>query len=320
MDYTGPDVENEEVQEIMRRKRRSMLFEWPRSLLSLVRRLSHDERKSDKEASCDVSEKEEPSASIHMASLEPLPGIHGKHVSFHNNARTSAENLSSQRLSLAEVGIPSRGNSIDRTMTGMNTPWSASETAYEPPQQEPVPLNQLMNIPISISRSISPCSQSNSLRPRLKLKSKIIPFLKSFLNMPSIAILLAFPIALISPLKALFVVVPGTYIHPAPDGQPPLAFLLNTTTFIGAASVPIGLICLGSALARLKVPRGEWKTLPLGAIAWLAIAKMLLLPVLGVLICESLFVRVGLIPRDDKVLRFVCMYVYLFPSVCTCLP
>jgi predicted permease len=94
-----------------------------------------------------------------------------------------------------------------------------------------------------------------------------------------------------------------------PDGDPPLAFFLDATSFVGAASVPLGLICLGSSLARLNLPRkGEWKMLPLGAIACMAIGKIVIMPVLGVLICQGL-TNVGLISRDDKVLRFVCMFV-----------
>ena len=34
----------------------------------------------------------------------------------------------------------------------------------------------------------------------------------------------------------------------APDGQPPLAFVLDMANFVGAASIPIGLIGLGSTL------------------------------------------------------------------------
>ena len=82
---------------------------------------------------------------------------------------------------------------------------------------------------------------------------------------------------------------------------------MDTATFIGAASVPLGLVCLGSALARLKIPRsGQWGALPVGAISSLAVGKLLVMPVLGVVIVQGL-VRGGVIPEDDKVLQFVCM-------------
>lgn len=306
MDYTGPEVENEEVQEAMRRKRRSMLFGWPRLLLGSIRRWYPREKKPDKEASCNGSEKDDPSASINTAFPDQRPGIHRKHVSFHENVTTQVANLAPSPV---ENEIHSRGTSMDRTTTGIDTLWSTSPTANELPSTPG-------KFPISMAPPISPDSQAINGHLHPQLKAKIITFLKSFLNMPTIAILLAFPIALISPLKALFVLVPGTHISPAPDGQPPLAFLMDTATFIGAASVPIGLICLGSALARLKVPSGRWSSLPLGAITSFAVAKILITPVLGVLICESVFVRVGLIPKDNKVLRFVCMYAMALPMTC----
>ncbi|KAF8123861.1 hypothetical protein EV363DRAFT_754988 [Boletus edulis] len=68
------------------------------------------------------------------------------------------------------------------------------------------------------------------------------------------------------------------------DGQPPLAIILDTTTFIGGASIPLGLMTLGSALARMEIPAGRFRSLPLGAIGALGIARLVIMPVLGVLI------------------------------------
>ncbi|KAJ7087905.1 hypothetical protein B0H15DRAFT_1022512 [Mycena belliarum] len=79
-------------------------------------------------------------------------------------------------------------------------------------------------------------------------------------------------------ILGLFVEIEGTHIHPAPDGQPPLAFLLDATSFIGAASASAN----GS------------------------LGKMLITPVLGVLFCKGL-VHINLISREDKVLQFVLL-------------
>lgn len=76
--------------------------------------------------------------------------------------------------------------------------------------------------------------------------------------------------------------------------------------FLGAGAVPLGLVCLGSALAGIKVPHNEWNVLPFGAITSLAVCKLLIMPVLGFLLVDA-FVRIGFIPANDKVLRFVCM-------------
>ncbi|PSR83798.1 hypothetical protein PHLCEN_2v5612 [Hermanssonia centrifuga] len=131
-------------------------------------------------------------------------------------------------------------------------------------------------------------------------------FALGLLSPASLSVILAFPIDLITPLKGLLVSLPNSPIPNAPDGQPPLAFIMDTATFVGAASVPLGLICLGSALARLKVPMNAWNTMPLGSILSLAVGKIVLMPVLGVLICQGL-TNVGVIDKDDKVLRFVCI-------------
>jgi predicted permease len=145
-----------------------------------------------------------------------------------------------------------------------------------------------------------------NLSRKFLLRRRLIAIVRSLLIPASLTIILSFIIALITPLKALFVPVVNSPIPNGPDGLPPLSFLLDTATFIGGASVPLGLICVGSALARLKIPRSQWNSLPLGAISGLAIGKMIVTPILGVLICEGL-TKAGLIDVNDKVLRFVCM-------------
>jgi auxin efflux carrier family protein len=139
-----------------------------------------------------------------------------------------------------------------------------------------------------------------------RARTTAVSFLRSLLSPVTISVCTAFACSLIPPLKALFIAnVPDTHIPNAPDGEPPLAFILDTASFIGAASVPLSLVCLGSALARLKVPR-RIRDLPLGAIGALAVGKTILMPILGVAICQGL-VHAGLINAEDKVLRFVCM-------------
>ena len=132
---------------------------------------------------------------------------------------------------------------------------------------------------------------------------------RSAMTPPSLSIIISFVISVIPTLKALFVPgVPGVKFPPAPDGQPPLAILINTATFIGAASVPLGLICVGSALARLQLPQNSWRSLPIASISAMATARLLIMPVLGVSICQGL-TRAGVIDSGNNVLRFICMYV-----------
>ena len=140
--------------------------------------------------------------------------------------------------------------------------------------------------------------------------SRLRHFLKELLKPIPIVIVFAIVIALVDPLKALFL-PPSPGFQPrfrpvAPDGQPPLAFILDTATFVGAACVPIGLICVGTALASLRVRSGG--AFPRGAIVALALAKMVVTPLLGVAITRW-FAHAGFVHRDDKVLQFICMCV-----------
>ena len=180
-------------------------------------------------------------------------------------------------------------------------------TPEESPSSRTQPSKEKANVEENVTCPDTSISfQSPSLTRAEAYRSRLITFFKSLLSAPSLSILISFPVALIPKLKGLFVYVPEAQIPNAPDGQPPLSFIMDTASFMGAASVPLGLVCLGSALARLKIPHGRWGTLPVGAISSIALGKLLVMPVLGVVIVRGL-VRGGLIPEKDKVLQFVCM-------------
>lgn len=138
---------------------------------------------------------------------------------------------------------------------------------------------------------------------------------RSLISPATISMFLSFPIALVTPLKGLFVHLDNSPIPSAPDGQPPLYFIFDTANFLGAASIPLGLICLGAALAKLKVPK-TWNSLPLGAIGWMAIGKLVVSPILGILIVNA-FMKIGFIHEEDKVLRFVTMFFSCMPTATT---
>ncbi|KAJ6555153.1 auxin efflux carrier [Mycena vulgaris] len=186
----------------------------------------------------------------------------------------------------------------------------------------------VMDLPSSDSQSVSVKEEDAHQLPELlgnqttpstspsrlqKIGRRLMMFVREVCAPASLSIILSFPIALIPALKGLFVEVSSPHIPSAPDGRPPLSFLFDTATFIGAASVPLGLICLGSALARLEVPRGRWNQLPVGAILSMAVGRMLIMPVLGVLVAKGL-TNAGVIAREDKVLQFVCIIFSCLPT------
>ncbi|EIW56528.1 uncharacterized protein TRAVEDRAFT_49354 [Trametes versicolor FP-101664 SS1] len=123
----------------------------------------------------------------------------------------------------------------------------------------------------------------------------------------TIAISVALPVALITPLKALFVDVSaqgGPTWH-GPDGRPPLVFVMDTAQFIDTIVVPLALILLGASFARIKVPH-PLSRLPIMAMLLVTAAKMIVLPVMGVFIVQAM-VHQGLISADARAEKFVAM-------------
>ncbi|KAF8884129.1 auxin efflux carrier transmembrane protein [Infundibulicybe gibba] len=290
MDFAGPEVEHDEVREAMRRKRRAMLRDYPAKVSQMLRwRKPNDGAKGEEEQH---EYKESISPDDRCISLNKTQSIHD------TSPTLTQVNAGSERP------MSSRINSPDITDTVVESVWAA----------RPLVDSQKIIPPLDRPHASQTSPSRILFHPLGKWWHKLLigsfALVKSLLKPASLAIIIAFPIAVVPSLKALFVVVPGVKMHPGPDGQPPLSLLLDTAAFIGGASVPLGLICLGSALARLRVPRNQWGSLPLGAITSLAVGKLFVMPVLGVLICQGL-VRAGVIPKEDKVLQFVCMFIFL---------
>ncbi|KAK7679098.1 hypothetical protein QCA50_017857 [Cerrena zonata] len=112
------------------------------------------------------------------------------------------------------------------------------------------------------------------------------------------------------PLKALFVPSNQVHIHPAPDEQPPLSFVIDLTSYVGNASVPLGLLLLGATISRLKVhamPPGFWKT----ALAITA-TRLIILPIIGVGLTTG-FYKGGWF-GDDHLVRFISVLEFGLPN------
>jgi len=277
LDYNGSDLENEKVKEILATKHTKALSNLAAVFRHLKRVpfLSHatvTRKETDAEDGQSTGEKQ--SLDITLTSESP-------------------------------VTIP------DQLVTLEDTRRLSQEDEHPPSIEITISPSSGIILPVSLSTdSVGKVSEAfivTRVNRFQKVTSLILQFLRSLSSPPSFSIIISFIVSIVPPLKALFVPgVPGTHIPPAPDGQPPLAFIMNTSIFISGAAVPMGLIMLGSALARLHVPRHQLKSLPLGAICSLAIGKLIVMPVLGVLICQGL-THIGLIDPSNNVLRFVCM-------------
>ncbi|KAI5951770.1 ECM3 [Candida jiufengensis] len=142
-----------------------------------------------------------------------------------------------------------------------------------------------------------------------KFKSYAKTMLKNFTSSNSIALLASIAICMSPPLKALF--VPTTfYIPNAPDEQPPLSFIIDLTSYIGAASVPLGLLLLGATLARLQVKNmapGFWKTAIL-----VTATRLIILPIFGVGLTTGIY-KAGWY-GSDRLVRFVSVLEFGLPN------
>ncbi|KAJ2915823.1 hypothetical protein MD484_g4581, partial [Candolleomyces efflorescens] len=295
MDYVGPDVEPLDVQNAIRRRRRKM-FCLPDNTLEAEdverdpqQREKPPEMEQSRGASSSAEEVEPAYTLDSIQKLRRLNTIHDDSTTITPISEQAEETVISaptEVASVTRIKKEARVN-IEAALTD-NKDKEDDKTSHE-----------------AISFQSATLTRKQIFLQRLK------SFLSSLLSAPSISIIVSFPIAIVPQLTALFTYVPESKIPSAPDGHPPLAFIMDTAAFMGAASVPLGLVCLGSALARLKIPN-QWKSLPVGAISSLAIAKLLIMPVFGVLIVRGL-VHGGIISADDKVFQFVCIF-------CSCLP
>ena len=141
------------------------------------------------------------------------------------------------------------------------------------------------------------------------IRKQVIQFLRNFLAPNSVSLIVSIAIAMSPPLKALFV-KSAFSMKDAPDHQPPLSFFIDIASYIGAASVPLGLLLLGATIYRLevkKMPPGFWKT----AVSVTA-ARLIILPIIGVGLTTG-FYKGGWY-GDDKLIRFVSVLEYGLPS------
>ncbi|CAL9735128.1 protein Ecm3p [Monosporozyma servazzii] len=177
-------------------------------------------------------------------------------------------------------------------------------------------LTKILTSDATVSRK--DIEESGSSLPTWLQKFPLTPllvfFLKNCLRPCSMAVIIALTIAFIPWVKALFVTTATTpHISQAPDEQPALSFLMDFTSYIGAASVPFGLILLGATLGRLKIGKlypGFWKSACL-----LVFLRQCIMPIFGVLWCDRL-VKAGWVTWEhDKMLLFVIAITWDLPTM-----
>lgn len=140
-------------------------------------------------------------------------------------------------------------------------------------------------------------------------KEAVNVLLTSTLKPCSVAVVLSIIVCMIPWVKALFVFTDQATMPNAPDHQPALSFLMDFTSYIGAAEVPIGLLLLGGTIGRLslsKLPAGTWRT-PVGVTFF----KLFVFPVIGCALNSKLH-KDGLFYNED-ILYFICNINFCLP-------
>ncbi|GAA5901113.1 uncharacterized protein JCM6883_004759 [Sporobolomyces salmoneus] len=161
------------------------------------------------------------------------------------------------------------------------------------------------------SRHATPQPLSRRERFLGALKSGI----KHTLKPPTISLICSIIIGVIPFLRNLFVPAESgnsKFSPLAPDGNPPLSTIYDACSFIGAASVPLGLIVLGASIATIQIPRPITR-LPIASMLAMALVKLAVLPIFGFFFVKAL-VKSGIVDSENKVLIFVLTSLSCVPT------
>lgn len=170
----------------------------------------------------------------------PRPSMRQKHVSFHgaypdDGVSTAVPTAVCSPVPTDADAGPSRFASPAPSVTHVESEAAFSPTTtarrvqfHASPDKSDTENNAGGGLPQSVGPSTTTHPRSRALHHRVFAQTRTI--LLSLLTPQAISIFTAFPIALITPLKALFSPVDNSPIPNAPDGQPPLAFILDAAT------------------------------------------------------------------------------------------
>ncbi|KAI0650860.1 auxin efflux carrier [Trametes meyenii] len=189
----------------------------------------------------------------------------------------------------------------------------AASTSALPPAPPPTRAPSVHSVD---ARSLDQRSETDTLHtPTFRHKViRVFRPLAALITPVTVTLAISLPVALVQPLKALFVNVcdTGGPCWKGPDGRPPLAFIIETAQFMGNIAVPLALVLLGASFARLKTP-SPLSRLPLMAMLLTTLAKMAILPVVGVFLVQAM-TKAGFIDHSAKAERFVAMFLSGTPT------
>ncbi|KAI9208813.1 auxin efflux carrier [Polychytrium aggregatum] len=153
--------------------------------------------------------------------------------------------------------------------------------------------------------------KSASLRGKFDMifTPKVKALLKGLFSPANSSIFVALILALIPATKGLFVYSPSV-VNQNLGNEPVFKFLLEASNYIGQVGPPLGLVNLGAALGRLS----RNTLLPWRISISVALVRLVILPVIGIALTQLLSTQLMWIPQQDKMLRFVLMFMAICPT------
>ncbi|KAK9763878.1 Protein M3 [Basidiobolus ranarum] len=137
-----------------------------------------------------------------------------------------------------------------------------------------------------------------------KLNTRIYDIVAVIFSPPNVAIITGIAIGLIGSLKHMWVREGSDDQH-----EPPLEFLFQVISMIGAAYLPLSLANLGGALVNIDI-----SAIPLYISLSFVAIKLVVTPVVGIFTVQFLTYSIHWFPVDDKPLRFLAMFASCVPT------
>ena len=220
MDFIGPDVEPEELQEAARRRRKAILWATSNGIKRVLGKGKRQLDEEDQHTSTINEESPDLRFKESKDRLDELPVI--TTPAPRTNKSVSFDDTTTSILPHFEVGTGSSPSSPTTTEKGLFQPRitsPASTVVGSDPDMHGlvVPTTRAPSPPLS-SPAPPPLQPRNATRFQNRIKM-LRTFLTSLCSPPSITILISIAVSLIQPLKALFSVVPPHTPHPR--WQPP---------------------------------------------------------------------------------------------------
>lgn len=162
---------------------------------------------------------------------------------------------------------------------------------------------------VAVEETVEPPATGKDETTIKKFTRRFLLTIRNFRTPNSMSLIISIGIAMAPPLRALFVKT-NFYMPSAPDKKPPLSFVMDFTSYVGAASVPLGLLLLGATIARLKIKSmvpGFWKT-----VVAITACRLVLLPLFGVGLTTGIY-KAGWFGSDVMV-RFVSVLEFGLPN------